>query len=108
MTSKNDSTRKRQKGDPNRGPIAVIAILAAGFLLILGSGWIFASSRDRPPSGYIPDVAGKPSLKVDKERIDFGDVKFNTVVTATFQLANVGDETLQLVEAPYIEVIEGC
>ena len=108
MTSKHDNTIKRRKGDPNRGPIAVIAILAAGFLLILASGWIFATSRDRPPSGYLPDVTGKPSMKVDKERIDFGDVKFNTVVTATFQLTNVGDESLVFVEAPYIEVIEGC
>lgn len=54
------------------------------------------------------EVTGAPSVKVDKEKIDFGDVKLGQPVEASFQVANVGDQALRFIERPYIEVKEGC
>jgi hypothetical protein len=53
-------------------------------------------------------VSGAPSLKIDKEFVDFGDVRYERPVGASFQLTNVGDRPLKFSRAPYIEVVEGC
>jgi hypothetical protein len=88
--------------------LAVIALIGGGLLLLLALSWAFVSGRDRSASGFVPQVSGAPSLAVDREQIDFGDVKFNQTVTAVFNLTNVGDRTLQIIEEPVIELKEGC
>ncbi|MCL5997938.1 MAG: DUF1573 domain-containing protein [Chloroflexi bacterium] len=52
--------------------------------------------------------ASAPGLKVDRERIDLGDVKLNQVVGVAFTLTNAGGQPLRIQEPPYIEVLEGC
>jgi hypothetical protein len=47
-------------------------------------------------------------LKVDKEKVDLGDVKLGQTVMVSFQLTNLGDKTLKFTKAPYVEVLEGC
>ena len=54
------------------------------------------------------EVQGSPSIKVDKETIDHGDVKLGTVITDVVQVTNVGDQTLRFSEPPSVEVLEGC
>lgn len=54
------------------------------------------------------EVNGAPSVKVDKEQVDLGDVKLGRTVEVTFKITNVGDQTLRFNEQPYIEVVEGC
>jgi hypothetical protein len=54
------------------------------------------------------EVNGAPSIKVDKEQVDLGDVKLGKTVEVTFKVTNVGDQTLRFQEQPYIEVVEGC
>jgi hypothetical protein len=100
--------RKSKANGADRGPLVLIAFLSAGFLLILLAGWLLAANREKGPGGYVPEVTGQPSLKVDKDQIDFGDVQFNDVVTATIQLTNVGDKPLKILREPYIEVKAGC
>ena len=51
---------------------------------------------------------GTPSIAVDQQRIDYGDVKFNTAKTFAIKVTNTGDGTLRFKEDPYIEVVEGC
>lgn len=51
---------------------------------------------------------GTPSIAVDQQRIDYGDVNFNTPKTFTIKVTNTGDGTLRFAEAPYIQVMEGC
>ncbi len=53
-------------------------------------------------------VSGSPSLKVDQEKVDLGNVKLGQTVEVKFMLTNVGDETLRFRKAPYIEVLQGC
>jgi len=54
------------------------------------------------------EVTGQPRLKVDREAIDFGDIRLGRTVEATFVLTNVGDQPLRLTQAPSVEVVEGC
>jgi hypothetical protein len=75
-------------------------------LLIAGAFFAFQGFRSSPPANI--EVIGAPSLKVDKEQVDLGDVHLGQWVSATFQLTNVGDKTLRFTRQPYIEVLEGC
>ena len=93
---------KRSKQKSNWLPSLVIA---GGILLI---GVAFFALRQKPATGAGIEVTGAPSLKVDKEKVDLGDVKLNQVVEVSFQLTNVGDQSLRFTEEPYIEVVEGC
>lgn len=54
------------------------------------------------------DGGGTPSIAVDQQRIDYGDVKFNVEKTFAIKVTNTGDGTLRFKEDPYVEVLEGC
>ena len=54
------------------------------------------------------DGGGTPSIAVDQQRIDYGDVKFGVNKTFAIKVTNTGDGILRFKEDPYIEVVEGC
>lgn len=54
------------------------------------------------------DDGGTPSIAVDQQMIDYGDVKFNVEKTFAIKVTNTGDGTLRFKEESYIEVLEGC
>ncbi len=83
----------------------MLFLLAGGALLIIGS---FLAFRKPPASKAAVEVTGSPSLKVDKQKVDLGDVKLGQTVDVKFTLTNVGDNTLRFSKAPYIEVLKGC
>jgi hypothetical protein len=80
-------------------------LLAGGLLLIVGA--VFAFRKPSGPTAGI-EVTGSPSLKVDKEKVDLGNVKLGQTVEVKFTLTNVGDKTLRFSKTPYVEVLEGC
>ena len=94
--------KKRQRKTAYWLPILV----ALGGVLLVGLA--FLALRDKSAPGAAIEVTGAPSLKVDKEKVDLGDVKLGKAVEVSFQLTNVGDKTLRFDEQPYIEVVEGC
>lgn len=101
--SKREELRRRHAG--NRWPLALIV---GGALLV---GLVaFAVWQALPGGGpKVPvEVSGAPSLKVDKESIDLGNVPLGQTVEVTFNVANVGDRQLRFTEAPYVEIVEGC
>ncbi len=95
-------SKKRQRQSINWLPILV----ALGGLLLVGLA--FLALRNKYTPGAAIEVTGVPSLKVDKETVDLGNIKLGKTVEVAFQLTNVGDETLRFNEQPYIEVVEGC
>ena len=101
-TGKNSRQRSRNQGNASRFPLFLV--LGGAAILIITAILAFQPK----PEPYTPEVTGKPSLQVDQEQIDFGDVKLGKTVTASFKLKNVGDQPLRFSEAPYIEVREGC
>lgn len=54
------------------------------------------------------DGGGTPSIVLDQQKIDYGDVKFGVEKTFAIKVTNTGDGTLRFKEDPYIEVVEGC
>ncbi len=78
--------------------------LALGGLILLIAGVLLIWR----PGGGAPLVAGKPSLTVDRDRIDFGTVPMDKPVKAVFKLTNVGDRPLTINGQPQVEVVEGC
>jgi hypothetical protein len=62
----------------------------------------------RPAPMATLEVSGAASLKADQEKIEMGDIRLGKTVSASFLLTNVGDETLRITKAPYVEVKEGC
>jgi hypothetical protein len=95
-------SKKRQRGNRRWLPI----LIALGGLLLVAVA--FLALRDKPAPEAAIEVTGAPSLKVDKEKVDLGDVKLNQTVQVSFQLTNVGDQTLRFTKDPFIEVVEGC
>lgn len=90
--------RRKQKWLP--------VLLALGGMLLLSLAFL-AFRKDSAPEAAI-EVTGAPSLKVDQEKVDLGDMKFNQLAQVSFQITNVGDQTLRFTKDPYIEVVEGC
>lgn len=95
-------SKKRSRQNQRWLPV----LIALGGLLLVGLA--FLALRDKSTPGAAIEVTGSPSLKVDQEKIDLGDMKFNQSAQVSFQLTNVGDQTLRFTKDPYIEVVEGC
>jgi hypothetical protein len=83
----------------------MILLMAGGLLLIIGV--VFAFRKPSQPKAAI-EVTGAPSLKVNQDKVDLGNVKLGQTVDVKFSLTNVGDKTLRFNKLPYIEVKEGC
>jgi len=105
---KTKSKMSQKKTSSQSGlPIPLLLILAG---VILVGGALFAVWKaGQPSSGPVAvEVKGSPSLKVDQDKVDLGDVPLGQTVSVSFQLANIGDKPLKFSEKPYIEVLEGC
>lgn len=97
--------KKYSRRQKQQIPWPLLLLVGGGLLLVVGA--IFAFNRPSHPKAPI-EVKGAPSLKVDRQEVNLGDVKLGRTVEVSFQLTNVGDQTLRFAEAPYIEIMEGC
>jgi len=93
--SKKSRGRRQQKKSIN----PMIWLMGGGVLLIAAALFLAFGGG----SG-----GGTPALTVDKQTIDYGDVKLATDLTFEIKVTNTGDGTLRFREEPYIEVREGC
>ncbi len=89
-----------------RIPIWLPLIIVAGVALIAVT--LISGGTGQPAAATAPQVTGAPALQVDKEKLDFGDVKLGQTVEAKFEVTNVGDQPLIFTAEPYVEVVEGC
>lgn len=104
MSKKPTRRYPKKQAQKNRKWLPILVTLG-GFLLVFLA---FLALRNQSSDRVVPEVTGSPSLKVDKEEVDLGDVKLNQPVQVSFTLTNIGDQPLRIEEKPYIEVIEGC
>lgn len=91
--SKKQKRQKQKKSFP-------WALAALGGVLLIIAVFFFANRGG--------DGGGTPSIAVDQQKIDYGDVKFGVNKTFAVKVTNTGDGTLRFKEKPYIEVLEGC
>jgi len=77
------------------------ALVAIGGILLIVAAFFLASRGGEAGSGT-------PTIAVDTQRIDYGDVNFGVNKTFSIKVTNLGDGTLRFQEEPYIEVLEGC
>jgi len=103
--SKREELRQRQVA---RSPRPLVLMGGGALLVALVAFAVWQASA--PSSGpTVPvEVQGAPSIKVDKDEVDLGNVKLGQTVEVTFNVANVGDKQLRFAEAPYVELVEGC
>ena len=104
MSQKFESKRSKKRKQRNRW---VPVLLGLGGLALLTLA-VLALRGNGSGTKAAVEVNGAPSIKVDKEQVDLGDVKLNQPVEVTFQITNVGDQPLRFEEQPYIDVVEGC
>ena len=88
--------KKYKKQRRREFPIPVVVF--GGILLIVAAFLFTRQGGD----------GGTPSIAVDQQKIDFGDVKFGVSKTFAIKVTNTGDGTLRFKDQPYIEVLEGC
>lgn len=106
-TSKKRKQSRRRTTRPKRNFVPLALVSAVLALIVLGL--VLSSRQPAARQTEVPvSVSGKPSLQVDQERIDFGDVPVNRMVKASFALSNTGDQPLVLSHSPVAEVVEGC
>ena len=75
-------------------------------LLVVGGVVVWTSSR--PGTAVTPQAVGAPKLVVDQTVIDEGYMQYNVPVRTTYRLSNVGDQPLEIVGQPMVELVEGC
>jgi len=91
--SKKYKRQKKQKFPWLLLALGGVLVAAAAFLLVRQS---------------VGNGGGTPSIAVDQQKIDYGDVKFGVEKTFAIKITNTGDGTLHFKEEPYIQVLEGC
>ncbi|MBI5943612.1 MAG: hypothetical protein HY864_04530 [Chloroflexi bacterium] len=89
---------KKHKRQKQSQKFSWIFLALGGVFIVLA---VFLFARDG-------DGGGTPSIAVDQQQIDYGDVKFNVEKTFAIKVTNTGDGTLRFKEDPYVEVVEGC
>lgn len=106
MSKKYQQRRKKQVPPSRRMPWLWLALGSAVLLIIGGLSALWASSEAGP--AVAPVTSGAPKLVVDQQIIDEGPVKLNTPVRTAFRLRNIGDQPLQIMDEPIVELVEGC
>jgi hypothetical protein len=91
---------KKQRKQKQNNKLFLPLIILGGVLLIVAA-FYFSNQGGG-------DVGGTPSIAVDQQKIDYGDVKFGVNKTFAIKITNTGDGTLRFKEEPYIEILEGC
>lgn len=98
MSNKQKRQKYRKQKQKQRLPWIVLAV--GGVMLVLAA-FLFARQGG-------DDGGGTPSIAVDQQQIDYGDVKFGVNKTFAIKVTNTGDGTLRFKEKPFVQVLEGC
>ena len=83
-------------------------IIGALVLLPIIGVLLFGQSAGGIDPNFTPRVTGSPSLEVAQDFFELGDQHFDNTVQVTYNLQNVGDQALRILEVPQVEVLEGC
>jgi hypothetical protein len=102
--AKEKASKGRPASSSGRNPAPIIAGAVA--LLLIAVGVLVSCGPAAGVNGG--SATNGPSLAVDPEKIDFGQVKVDNIVKADFRLRNIGNQPLQIIGEPAVRVVEGC
>lgn len=100
------SKRKPIKKAPSRNYLPLWISLSGALVIVAALLLIF--KKDGTPEDNSLSDTGTPVLAVDREVVDYGEVKLGTPVTTEFLVTNTGTGNLRFAEKPYVEIKEGC
>lgn len=101
--------KSRQQNSKLSGVLGSPITLVLGGIVLIAAALFALWRAQRPALEEVPvEVSGAPSLQVDRQQVDLGDVKVEELVSVSFQVANTGDQPLRFTGEPYVEVVEGC
>jgi hypothetical protein len=100
-------SRKTVPSAPNSQPRWLVPAILVGLGLVL-SAIALLLLRDGQSQPFTPEITGKPKAVLDQTYFDYGDVRFNTPVETVIRVKNVGDEPLNILGEPQVQVVEGC
>ncbi|MCC7355662.1 MAG: DUF1573 domain-containing protein [Anaerolineae bacterium] len=107
MANKTSRGKRGVASPARRRPVALYLGLGALLLVVAGLALLWRPGS-QGQAGTPAQAAEGPRLAVDKEEMDFGRVQVNKMVKATFRLTNAGNQPLQVLGEPQIEVKQGC
>ena len=90
--------------------IGLLVAVVAGVLVLAAAAFAFwqNSSSNGHGASFTPEAKGAPRLKADKQKVDLGNVQLNQMAQVSFEITNVGDQTLRFAKDPFVEVVKGC
>ncbi len=91
-------------GQKSPRPRWIVPAILIGLAVVV-AGALFLLTRGEP---YTPEVTGRPSGVVSQDYFDYGDIKGGTWIETSFKIKNVGDQPLNVLNEPYVELIDGC
>lgn len=94
---------KTQPPAPQPASSRRLVWIAVVIALALGAVALFAV-LSRPTS----EGTGTPTIQVQTNELDFGDVAVNTPINAVYTIQNVGDAPLRILGEPRVELVRGC
>ncbi len=81
---------------------------AAVLLIVAGLAFWWSSASPSPAASPAQTGSNGPRLAVDRAEVDEGKVKLDTPIRTTFRLSNAGNQPLQILGEPQVELVEGC
>jgi hypothetical protein len=83
-----------------------LTVLLVGFIAIAAGAVLVVSRTTADAVPIDPTAPGR--LVTDQATVDLGRVAFDKLAEARFELANTGGDTVRLVGAPHVRMLEGC
>jgi hypothetical protein len=106
MSSRRFKGRRPARAQADSSPWPIVFVVGGLALLGLVAFVLFGNNAAAPAAPI--EVKGAPHLKVDRQKVNLGDVKLGQTVEVAFKLTNVGDQPLRFTDAPFVEVAAGC
>lgn len=109
MSKKSRSKSKQKRRQPPSHQLPWSWLAGGGVVLVLVAVLLVLqpwSGDDAPP--VTPQVSGAPRLVVDQTTVDEGHIQYDVPIRTTFRLSNVGDQPLQVLGEPQVQLVQGC
>lgn len=99
-------SKKPQRRKPHKRPAWLIPAIILGLVVVVAAVVAVVTGSRREP--YEPEVTGAPRAQFDQTAFDHGALRFEQQVESVYRVRNVGDQPLNILGEPRVELVEGC